>query len=713
MFVIFVIGVKMDPALVVRSGRKSLVLGLSGLVLPFAIATPVCMHAVPSLIEDADDRFAFTFAFSTAFSMSSFAVLVPILSELNLLNSELGRIAMSASMTNDLIGWVVMFIYIVVDAGRVSAAAPVSAFFSVTALFVFIIFVVRPIAIWVVDHTPPGKPVDDVYIFVFLLIVLVVGFYSDIIGTNSFHGALVLGLVIPDGPPLGAALVEKIEAIVEGVLLPLYYALTGLNTDFSTLGNAGGLGKLQLVVFFACMGKLVGILLPSLYFRIPFQDALSLSLFMNTKGIVEVVTYHMWRVNKLVNVEIYSYLMLSSIIITAVVTPIATYLYQPSRRYAVYKRRTIQHLKPESELRLLACVQDQSHVPTTINLLEASYASPTAPIAIYVLHLVELVGRAAPLFIPHKLPRSNSSASTTSNATNASTSALNSTAATATVATPESDHIINAFLLHEQRHHNAVSVHPFTTISPYSSMHDEVCRLAVEKRTSLIILPFHKRRIIRGHAELNSGLRTVNRKVLSIAPCSVGILIDGVMGGGMCTLSGDFLHNVIVFFFGGEDDREALAYGARMANHPGVTLTIIRFLPSRSIREDQAERRLDIRLLDEVKLMGARNKRVVYREALVGDMEEIVEEMKALDESCYDLVMVGMRHRSNSVVSEGLSSWGDCPEIGVVGDFLVSLDFESKFSVLVVKQQDQALLHQDAGEVKAFMVEEERFYPAG
>lgn len=299
MYVIFVIGVKMDPALVIRSGRKSFVLGLSGLVLPFAITIPACMHAVSSLIQDAGNKFAVTFALSTALSISSFAVLVPILSELHLLNSELGRIAMSASMTNDLIGWAIMMIYVVVDAGSVSAAAPVSAFFSVAGLLVFIIFVVRPIAIWVVDHTPPGKPVDEVYIFVFLLIVLVVGFYSDIIGTNSFYGALMLGLVIPDGPPLGAALVEKIESIVEAVLLPLYYTLTGMNTDFSTLGDVGGgLGKLQLVVFFSCLAKLVGILLPSLYFRIPFQDALSLSLFMTAKGIVEVVTYHMWRVNK-------------------------------------------------------------------------------------------------------------------------------------------------------------------------------------------------------------------------------------------------------------------------------------------------------------------------------------------------------------------------------------------------------------------------------
>jgi hypothetical protein len=47
----------------------------------------------------------------------------------------------------------------------------------------------------VIERTPPGKPVDEAYVF-FLIIVLV-EFYSDVIETNSFHVALMLNLVIP------------------------------------------------------------------------------------------------------------------------------------------------------------------------------------------------------------------------------------------------------------------------------------------------------------------------------------------------------------------------------------------------------------------------------------------------------------------------------------------------------------------------------------
>lgn len=49
------------------------------------------------------------------------------------------------------------------------------------------------------SHTVAVRPV----------IVLLVGFYRDIIGTDLFHGALMLGLAIPDGPPLVTALGEN------------------------------------------------------------------------------------------------------------------------------------------------------------------------------------------------------------------------------------------------------------------------------------------------------------------------------------------------------------------------------------------------------------------------------------------------------------------------------------------------------------------------
>ncbi|TVU19827.1 hypothetical protein EJB05_36002, partial [Eragrostis curvula] len=692
MYVIFLIGVRMDPMLVVRSGKKGVVIGLSGFLLPLAMTYSASSGSAFDEEPEVTRRSTFLFALATSISSTSFAVLSPILSELNLLNSDLGRTAMSASMTTDGIAWLIMVGYILAEAFLVSPLTSLWAFLSVAALAAFILLVVRRIALKVVERTPPGKPVDEAYVFFFLLIVLLVGFYSDVVGTNSFHGALMLGLAIPEGPPLGTALGEKIDAMVSGLILPLYYAMTGLSTDVWELHC----GRLLLVVFLGWFGKLVGVMLPSLYLEIPLLDAVSLSLFMNSKGIVEVITFTFFLTNKLIGKHTFSILVCSSVAITAVSVPVAALLYDPARRYAVYKRRTVQHLKVDADLRILACVHDESHVSGTLSLLEASHATPQTPINLYLLQLVEIAGRSAPVFIRHKLLRDAARDSGPS-------------------APPtDSNRIINAFFRHELRHpEGAVSVHPYTTISPYSSMHDEVCRLAVEKRTSLILLHYHKRHMLEVRAAV--GLRVVNRKVLEVAPCSVAVFVDrnaagsvglssfipgpfhdhgGSSAAGRSAIAPMFHAAVAALFFGGGDDREALAYAVRMARHPGVTVAVVRFLPTRGIKDDPADRRVDNRAIEEAKALASRNRNMKVQEELVGDMEKIAEVLRGLDKAGYDLVIVGMRHRWYPVMSaNGLSDWSECPELGVIGDLLASSDFDSPYSVLIMKQQDQGGLN--------------------
>ncbi|KAM0888217.1 hypothetical protein ACQ4PT_028545 [Festuca glaucescens] len=692
MYVIFLIGVRMDPRLAARSGKKGVVIGLSGFLLALALTAVGSKGDALAEEQDVSKRFTFLFALAASLSVTSFAVLSPILSELDLLNSDLGRIAMSASMTTDGIAWLIMVGYVLTEAYLVSPATSLWAFMSVAALVAFILLVVRPIALLVIERTPPGHPVDETYVFFFLLIVLLVGLYSDIIGTNSFHGALMLGLAIPDGPPLGTALGEKIEAMVSGLILPLYYAMTGLSTDVWEIHW----GRLQLVMILAWFGKLVGVMASSLYLEIPFLDAVSLSLFMNSKGIVEIITFTFFVTNKLIGKHTFSALVCSSVANTALSVPLAGWLYDPARRYAVYKRRTVQHLKADADLRILACVHDESHVQGTLALLEASHATPQTPIGLYLLQLVEIAGRSAPVFIPHKLRRSTSSVGPAPTST-------------------DSDRIINAFFQYEQRQpEGAVAVHPFTTISPYSSMHDEVCRLAVDKRTSLILLHYHKRHMLTGGMRAAMGLRVVNRKVLEVAPCSVGVFVDRNAGNvglsafilqdhstssssGRSSLSGmGFRAAVAALFFGGGDDREALAYVTRMARHPGSKAAVIRFLPTRGIKDDPADRRVDNRAIEEVKALSARSKymNLQVQEELVGDMEKIVEVLRGLDKAGYDLVIVGMRHRWYPVMSaNGLSDWSECPELGVIGDLLASSDFDTPYSVLIMKQQDQGGLN--------------------
>ncbi|KAF6174092.1 hypothetical protein GIB67_020274 [Kingdonia uniflora] len=109
-------------------------------------------------------------------------------------------------------------------------------------------------------------------------------------------------------------------------------------------------------------------------------------------------------------------------------------------------------------------------------------------------------------------------------------------------------------------------------------MHDDVCSLALKKRSLLVIISFHKQWLIEGTIESSNVVRNLNLHVLGKAPCSVEILIDHRhMGSSRSLLPSTLLYCVVVLFFGGADDREALSYARRMLEQQNITLTAIQF----------------------------------------------------------------------------------------------------------------------------------------
>ncbi|KAF8394859.1 hypothetical protein HHK36_018796 [Tetracentron sinense] len=86
---------------------------------------------------------------------------------------------------------------------------------------------------------------------------------------------------------------------------------------------------------------------------------------------------------------------------------------------------------------------------------------------------------------------------------------------------------VSAFKILEQTSPDHVKINPFTSVSPYTSMYQDICALALEKKASLIVIPFHKE-LLGGHGQigLHRGVQQVNSNVIAHAPCSVGILVD-------------------------------------------------------------------------------------------------------------------------------------------------------------------------------------------
>ena len=378
-------------------------------------------------------------------------------------------------------------------------------------------------------------------------------------------------------------------------------------------------------------------------------------------------------------------MMAAILIMTLIVPLIINALYKPRKRFEQNKLRTIQHLKVDVELRILACVHNIGNATGMINILEACNAIKVSPMRVFALQLVELTGSNTALLAAHiDQPNNQQDGS----------QAL-------TKSQQDLETITNIFKGYAEENENTKSVETLAAVSIYSTIHEDIFNFAQEKQATFILLPFHKQMSIEGVLEeTNSAFKDINQNVMRGAPCSVGIFVDRGIG----SLSKVNLR-AIAIFIGGPDDREALAIAWRMSKHETVQLSMVRLLlvgeaaevdtstnaESKgllsTVVDYENQKELDEEYVSSFRLKAVNNgNSITYSEREVGSGDDLQIVLNELDQGGYDLYIVGQGSGRNSLILSDLLKWTDCPELGVIGDIVASHSFGSSSSILVVQQ---------------------------
>lgn len=667
---LFLIGVKMDASLVLKTGRKAFYTGIISLIVPVIVGmSTVGLLNKPKRMkehwyykmENGEASKLIFLVIST--SQTSFPVIASLLSELQLLTSELGRLGLSAALVCDMLTLTLTTIGKMVTSLR--DLPHNKDFIQDTLIFwgyiLGVVLLARPAMNWVIKQTPKGKPVHNGYIFIIMLLAVASGTHRQLI----FFGPFFLGLVVPNGPPLGSTLVQKYDFMVSRVFMPLFVTNCVLMADVRELGLDASLPILLATM----LAKFVATLAPALCCKIPTTDAFALAFIMSCKGAVEVGGYFMTNDGKKLTDRLYAMGLLFTLFTQITVTFAVKRLYKPSSKYLGYQQRNVASLRPNSELKILSCIHRHDNVPAVINLLDVACPTGDSPIVLHVLHLIEMTGQSAPMFISHRMQKKTISDCS------------------------YSEDVLVSFLNFERDYGNAVNVHPFTAICPSSCMYEQICTLALDKFASLIMLPFHRQWTIDGAVKSeDETVRNLNISVLQGSPCSVGVLINRgpLRQQNHEQTASEAQYRVALIFLGGADDREALALTQRMTSDPSISLSV--FYISRPRESDNAtswDNILDMESLRKFRQTNVGNGRfAVYTEAVSESGAQTVDMLRDIVDK-YDLFVVGRRKNIKPATPQtsGLDDWSEFPELGIVGDLLASDDFCCRSSILVVQNQ--------------------------
>lgn len=167
----------------------------------------------------------------------AFPVLCRILTELKLLSTPVGIIVLSAGVGNDVVGWILLALCVaLVNAG--SGLTALYVLLTCVAYSLFLFFAVRPAFLWVLrrQNALTDGPSQGIIVLT-LMIALGSSFFTGVIGVHAIFGAFMAGLICPHEGGFAIKVTEKIEDLISALFLPLYFALSGLNTNVGLLDN--------------------------------------------------------------------------------------------------------------------------------------------------------------------------------------------------------------------------------------------------------------------------------------------------------------------------------------------------------------------------------------------------------------------------------------------------------------------------------------------
>lgn len=320
---VFLIGLEIDRSIVGRHFGRVAKVAIGSLTAPFVTGLLIAMplYAFHSEVGgEAVPRLEFTLMVGIAFSVTAFPVLARILTAEGLERSALGAFSLAAAGVLDVAGWMMLAIVLTLNAGHGGGEIlwTVVRFLAFAALAVWVL---APLAHRALTRFGGEGSIAKISILATAIFACAGTF--QLIGLHSVIGALLLGVAFPRRgleDLLGGVRME-LYSTTSSVLLPVYFAIAGMDADLAAL-DGRALSEMALLAVVATVAKIAGTMAGARWARFTWREGFPLGVLMNTRGLMEVVVLNIGLSAGLLDESLYSELMLVALAATLLTAPV-------------------------------------------------------------------------------------------------------------------------------------------------------------------------------------------------------------------------------------------------------------------------------------------------------------------------------------------------------------------------------------------------------
>ena len=316
---LFLIGMELDYGQLYKQRATAVMASGMSIVFPFAMGAILAHSLRIRFAPHGIGSIPFVLFLGISMSITAFPVLARIIEERRMQGTALGTTAILCAAVDDVVAWTLLAVALALighDGG--SASLPLRMVALAVYLFLMIV-VVRPVAAWLVKHMRTTTDLPLEMLGVVVAITLCSAAATEAIGVHPLFGAFMAGVCFPRVERWQTAMRAKLDMLVSVLLLPLFFALTGMRTRLDLMNGGRVWFWAAIVLVAAVFGKMGGAALAARWNGQTWKDAAALGALLNTRGLVELIV-----LNIAYNVGAFTPTLFTMLVVMALVTTIIT-----------------------------------------------------------------------------------------------------------------------------------------------------------------------------------------------------------------------------------------------------------------------------------------------------------------------------------------------------------------------------------------------------
>ncbi|MFZ0518961.1 MAG: cation:proton antiporter [Acidobacteriaceae bacterium] len=316
---LFLIGMELDYGQLYKQRATAVMASGMSIVFPFAMGALLAHSLRIRFAPHGIGSIPFVLFLGISMSITAFPVLARIIEERRMQGTALGTTAIMCAAVDDVVAWTLLAIALALI-GHDGGSASLSLRMVALAVYLFLmIVVVRPLAAWLVKRmrTTTDLPLEMLGVVVALTLCSAAA--TEAIGVHPLFGAFMAGVCFPRVERWQTAMRARLDMLVSVLLLPLFFALTGMRTRLDLLNGGRIWFWAGIVLVAAVFGKMGGAALAARWNGQTWKDAVALGALLNTRGLVELIV-----LNIAYNVGAFTPTLFTMLVVMALVTTILT-----------------------------------------------------------------------------------------------------------------------------------------------------------------------------------------------------------------------------------------------------------------------------------------------------------------------------------------------------------------------------------------------------